>query len=79
MPPSRMSDADAETLEGAGGRMMGTPRDLSQERSVSGRWSSLERWVDLDISILFSKQWRSRLGGEREASASKKGDGGLSP
>lgn len=28
--------------------MMGAPMDLSQERVVSGRWSSLEGWVDLD-------------------------------
>lgn len=29
--------------------MMGAPMDRSQERAVSGRWSSLEGWVDLDI------------------------------
>lgn len=29
--------------------MLGAPVDLSQERAVSGRWSSLEGWVDLDI------------------------------
>lgn len=29
--------------------MMGAPVDPSQERAVSGRWSGLEGWGDLDV------------------------------